>query len=172
VCRVGGPEQDVSTSLRHRYLPLGSLANCTTWPLRGERSWRSQTPHLNGAVQPGHHRCWRAAAATQPGSPTGASGESARSQVKLIPFPPRVGLSDVDEVAASGRSDALAVGQTVTSRNFVPLLDRWNGSGWHKAALPAPVATVMGPESLWSAVTADASGSMWVFGQDAAVLAG
>jgi hypothetical protein len=112
------------------------------------------------------------AAASQPGSPTGTRVRSARSQVKLISFPPRAGLSDVDAVAAAGRSDALAMGETITRKNSFPLLDRWNGSAWHKADLPRPVAKLMGPESLRSAVTADASGSMWVFGQDAAVSSG
>lgn len=111
-------------------------------------------------------------AVPQAGSPTSAPAQSARAQVKLIPFPPRAGLSNVSVVAASSRSDALAMGETITSRNAFPLLDRWNGSAWHKAALPGPVAKLMGPESLWSAVTADASGSMWVFGQDAAVSSG
>ena len=77
---------------------------------------------------------------------------------RAVPFP--ASLGNPRYILAASRHQVWLAGENYSASGAYPVLGRWNGKTWHRVALRAPAASVLGP------ISADGHGGIWVQAQD------
>ena len=66
-------------------------------------------------------------------------------------------------ISAVRADDAWALGEIVSDDSLVPIVEHWNGGGWHRVALPRRVTSHFDDTDLWGAFGASSAGNFWAF---------
>lgn len=66
-------------------------------------------------------------------------------------------------LSAVRANDAWAMGEIVSDDSLVPIVEHWNGGGWHRVALPRRVTNHFDDSDLWGAFGASSADNVWAF---------